>query len=111
VLQAAIAAGVFDQESLTSAPVGIFYDLDVFDSHLANLKLAFGEHIQHRLAIKSCSVTRLLQVAPPLESRTSGTLTGGADPSRGACGLLCSTRTCSMGWAWSARRSARSCTC
>ena len=40
----------------------MFYDLDMLDWQLATLKKAFGPTVTHRVAIKSNSITGLLQL-------------------------------------------------
>eukprot|EP00913_Durusdinium_trenchii_P016105 g15138.t1 len=54
--------GLFDGEE-EEVPLCVFYDLDLFDAHLATLKEAFGSTVQHRMAIKACPLSRLMRYA------------------------------------------------
>lgn len=62
VLKAAIAEGLFDAEDPWAVPVGFFYDLDLLDWQLKDIKEAFGPTFHHHFAIKSNSVTSMLQM-------------------------------------------------
>ncbi|CAK9030732.1 Diaminopimelate decarboxylase (DAP decarboxylase) (DAPDC) [Durusdinium trenchii] len=61
-LAAAVRQGLFDGEE-EEVPLCVFYDLDLFDAHLATLKEAFGSTVQHRMAIKACPLSRLMRYA------------------------------------------------
>ena len=54
VLKKAIEHGnIFDGVGIYDVPVALFYDMDLWDSHLRNCKVAFGTTFQHRMAMKS----------------------------------------------------------
>jgi len=51
---------IFDPTELTHTPVAQFYDMDLWDRHLHDISECFGSTVEHRIAIKSNSLTRLL---------------------------------------------------
>ena len=64
VLGKAIEGGkIFDGNGLYDTPVAQFYDLDLLDAHMANLKETFGPTFHHCIAIKSNSVSKMLRHA------------------------------------------------
>lgn len=63
LLKVAVQAGIFDSMDEASAPVAQFYDLDLWDTHLQNLRTSFGPTFRHMMAVKSCPLSRLLKYA------------------------------------------------
>lgn len=54
---------IFEPTELTKTPVGQFYDMDLYDQHLAHCKAAFGPTFHHCIAIKSNSLSKMLEHA------------------------------------------------
>lgn len=56
-----VEEGLFDKPDFLELPVGLFYDMDLWDKHLREINTAFGQTFLHCAAMKSCPVTKMLR--------------------------------------------------
>ena len=62
VLKKAVKDGlILDGEGLYDAPVALFYDLDLWDAHIAKCNEAFGNTFRHMVAMKSNPLSKFIK--------------------------------------------------